>query len=81
MSVLSEIFVFKNIKLDGKICKKIKQMTSLPRILTFSIDYRSYNQVNFAFTTKINLKKYCYIATKENLDYGEQNCLKLIKKN
>ena len=69
MPALSEIFVFKNIRFDGKICKKIKQMTSLPRILTFSIEYRSYNQTNFAFATKINLKKYCKIATKENFDY------------
>lgn len=66
---LSAIFNIEKININDEICTMVKKLTSLPKILTFSIEYRSYDKINLAFETTINLNKYCNIPHEENASY------------
>lgn len=66
---LSAIFNIEKININGEMCTMVKKLTSLPKILTFSIEYRSYDKINLAFETTINLNKYCNILHEQNVSY------------
>lgn len=67
---LGEIFNSDDIHCNDQLCKRIKKMTSLPEILAFSFEYRSFKKVDFQFNTKINLKNYC--INQRNQEYSYQ---------
>lgn len=57
-------------KIDGKNCDVVKKMSTLPLMLTFSIEYRSFNKTKFEFKKMLNIKYYYNdLTTKQDYSY------------